>query len=293
MGHYHLVHCIPHPRMHGLNGYKEVIETVTWGFEQLGHRVTYAINDVATETTNIIFGAQVMSLAALKQLPDNTIIYNFEQLRGYTPNQLKEQIKYCAQDKRFKLWEYSQINVPSWQTLGRHEMKVVPIGYAPVLTRIPRAANQDIDVLIYGMSGERRLQAFHALSQTGLTTVFVSGIYGAARDDLISRCKIVLNINLWKSRIFEVVRVSYLLANKKAVVADLDADTGVEEDLRGAVRFASSLQELVTICHSLIDNEAERIKAEEAGFASMRRRDITTILRSALLIEKPAGYSRT
>jgi hypothetical protein len=27
--------------MHGLNGNKEVIETVAWGLEQLGHRATY------------------------------------------------------------------------------------------------------------------------------------------------------------------------------------------------------------------------------------------------------------
>ena len=30
--------------MHGLNGYKEVIETVSWGLEQLGHQVSYAVN---------------------------------------------------------------------------------------------------------------------------------------------------------------------------------------------------------------------------------------------------------
>jgi hypothetical protein len=27
--------------MHGFNGYKEVIETVAWGLEQLGHRAAY------------------------------------------------------------------------------------------------------------------------------------------------------------------------------------------------------------------------------------------------------------
>src|SRR6185437_15004850 len=60
MTHYHLMHCVPpDPRVHGLNGYKEVIETVAWGLEQLGHKTTYALNHSAQDATNIVFGAQV------------------------------------------------------------------------------------------------------------------------------------------------------------------------------------------------------------------------------------------
>jgi hypothetical protein len=33
---YHLAHIIPNPRMHGLNGYKDVIDTLQWGLDQLG-----------------------------------------------------------------------------------------------------------------------------------------------------------------------------------------------------------------------------------------------------------------
>ena len=115
-------------------------------------------------------------------------------------------------------------------------------------------------MLMYGLSGERRLQTFHGLSQLGLSAVFVSGLYGAARDELISRAKVVLNINLYaRMRILEIVRVSYLLANKKAVVADRDANTSVEDDvMRDAVRFASSLKELLDL------SAATRLRRERA-----------------------------
>src|SRR6185437_16081556 len=69
MAHFHLMHCIPDPRMHGLNGYKEVIETVGWGLEQLGHRATYAVNERSPDATNIVFGAQVMPVSSLAELP--------------------------------------------------------------------------------------------------------------------------------------------------------------------------------------------------------------------------------
>ena len=60
---YHLAHIIPNPRMHGLNGYKDVIDTLQWGLDQLGHEVTYAINQISGEATNIIFGAQMIPAA--------------------------------------------------------------------------------------------------------------------------------------------------------------------------------------------------------------------------------------
>lgn len=284
MTHYHLMHCVPaDPRVHGLNGYKEVIETVAWGLEQLGHQVSYALNQPAREATNIVFGAQVMPIATLKRLPEGTIIYNFEQMREITSAQIRAEVRYYAQAPHFEIWDYTAANVPSWRTLGRPQVKIVPVGYAPILTRIPKAPRQDIDVLIYGMSGERRLQTFHALSQRGLATVFVSGLYGAARDELISRAKVVLNINLYpQTRIFEIVRVSYLLANRKAVVADLDANTSIDDDIKPAVKLASTLPELLNQCDSLANNDRERAKLEELGFSCIGRRDIRDILKNAV-----------
>jgi hypothetical protein len=283
MAHFHLMHCIPDPRMHGLNGYKEVIETVGWGLGQLGHRATYAVNELAARATNIVFGAQVMPIAALSELPPGTVIYNFEQLRDVAVERIRGEIRHYAQVPHFMIWDYSAANLPSWRALGRADVKIVPVGYAPILSRIPKAERQDIDVLMYGLSGERRLQTFHGLSQLGLSTLFVSGLYGAARDELISRAKVVLNINLYaQMRIFEIVRVSYLLANRKAVVADLDTNTSIEDDVRGAVRFTSSLKELLDLSEKLVNDESERHALEERGFACMSRRNIKGILERAL-----------
>jgi hypothetical protein len=106
---------------------------------------------------------------------------------------------------------------------------------------------------------------------------------GAARNELISRATVVLNINLYPhTRIFEIVRVSYVLANRKAVVADLDIDTSLEDDIRPVVKFAATLQQLVASCESLANNDRERGKLEELGFSCISRRDIRDILKNAL-----------
>ena len=280
MSKYHLLHCIPNPKMHGLNGYIEVIQTVKWGLEQLGHQVGYAINNFDPDATNIVFGAQMLPIEMLEKLPSNTIMYNFEQLRGLDTSQVKKEILHFA--RHFKVWDYSEVNTTAWVNYGNTNLRIVPVGYAPILSRIQKPDNQDIDILIFGLTGKYRLLAFNSLSRAGLSTVFVSGLYGAARDELISRSKIVLNINLYQhSKIFEIVRVSYLLANRKAVVAILDPDTFVEEDIQPVVKF-TTLEKIVDDCAHLLAHDDERIQLENAGFDCIAKRDIRDILKDAL-----------
>lgn len=281
---FHVMHCIPpnSRNMHGLNGYKEVIDSVLWGLAKLGHEIGYSINEFNPKATNIVWGAQVLPISFLKQLPANSIAYNFEQMRGILPGDMPPSIAHIAQ--HLQVWDYSTANMEEWSRLGVNDAKLVPVGYAPVLTRIHQLGvkNQDIDVLIYGLSGNKRLRVFHALAQAGVNVMFVSGLYGEARDSLIARSKIVLNVNLYDhARIFEIVRVSYLLANKKAVVAMLDPNTSVEEDLKRAIKF-STLESIVGDCIQLLEQDNERLQLETAGFETIIKRDIRPILESAL-----------
>lgn len=275
---FHLAHIVPNKVLHGLNGYKEVIDTVQWGLRQLGHSAEYGLNTLSREATNIIFGLQCLDMATLETLPAETIFYHLEQKRGLKANELKPQLQLAAE--RFQIWDYTAGN--AWADLGAKRVAVVPVGYAPTLTRIPRADVQDIDVLIYGAPGQARLGAFYHVAQSGLTVVFLCGLYGTARDALVSRSRVVLNVNLYDfGKIFEIVRVSYLLANRKAVVADIDTDTIIDDDMRQAVRIVESA-ELVHECRRLCSDDAARAGVEEAGYSVIAKRDIRTILRSAL-----------
>jgi len=277
MAKFHLLHCVPNRLMHGLMGYLEIIQTVEYGLKQLGHQVTYAVNHASAEARNIVFGAQVLPMEFFDKLSPDTIIYNFEQQRGLDPSQIRQQVIEIA--KKFTLWDYSAANLDTWKKLGREDVKLVPVGYAPVLTRIPNNVVQDIDVLIYGLSGEQRLRCFHKLSKAGLTTVFISGLYGEARDDLIKRSKLVLNINLYDfSKIFEIARVSYLLANRKAVVSVIDGDTFIESDVRESCIFVEE-DALVDTCFQALGNPELRKGVEDKGFDIFSKRDIVEILR--------------
>jgi hypothetical protein len=272
---FHLAHIIPHPRMHGLNGYKEVIDAIQWGLSELGHETTYAVNNVATGATNIIFVAQMFPSEVTQKLPSDTIIYQLEQLGGNLKPTYRQALK------TFRVWDYSPSNIAVLAQIGgAHKPKLVPIAHAPVLERIAKPSVQDIDVLIYGIAGQERLAAVYALSQSGLTTVFVSGLYGAARDALIARSKLIVNVTLHK-RVFEMVRVSYLLANKKAVVCVLASNMPMEAGFEGSVKI-SNPESLVKDCDDLIKDDERRRALEEAGYVLFKSRNIANVLAQAL-----------
>jgi hypothetical protein len=277
---FHFMQVIP-PHRHKLKGVDEFIETMKWGLEQLGYEVSHAINSYELGCRNIIFGAQILPIDFMQNFPDDTIIYNTEQMKELTGDCLREEMLFYA--KHFEVWDYKQENLAVWATVkDKRNIKYIPIGYAPILTRIEKPAYQDIDVLIYGLPAEKRSRVFEKVANAGLSTVFACGFYGESRDSFIARAKVVLNASAYPAQQFEIVRVSYLLANKKAVVSILEENTSVEEeDIKSCIKF-TTLEDLVADCCHLVDNEAERIHLEQLGFETIIKRDIRDILKTAL-----------
>jgi hypothetical protein len=285
MTHFNLVHAIGEG-IRGTEAYQEIIDSLLWGLRQLGHYATYSVNSCCYEATNILFGAHLLP-ELLMNSPDDTIYYNLEQISGhpqYDRSNPKDTVQLIA--SKFRIWDYTGANMATWTALNpKHAIKLVPVGYAPILTRIESAAQQDIDVLIYGAVGEQRLAVFASLGRLvngGLATVFASGLYGPGRDSLIARSKIVLNVNnIPRSKIFEIVRVSYLLANAKAVVADIYPDSYIEQDIASGVIFAPAAL-IAKTCWELLADDARRTQLERQGFACIARRDIRLLLAAAL-----------
>ena len=278
---FNIAQLIPDERVHGFHGFSEIIETVEWGLTALGHQVTRSLNRGAEDSINIIFGFHVLSEAAVDALPRDTIVYNFEQMAGRKPDTFRP--AYHAAARRLRVWEYSERNLPVWRQLNPAlDLVHVPIGWAPILQRIPEHVDEDIDVLFYGFPGALRLAIFDELCRAGARAVCACGLYGKSRDTLIARAKLVLNLNFYESAsIFEVVRVSYLLANAKAVVANANPDMFVETDLRDAVAFAPR-ERVVGACLALLADESARKRLGDHGREIIRRRDIRPILARAL-----------
>jgi hypothetical protein len=161
------------------------------------------------------------------------------------------------------------------------EVVHVPLGFVPELCRIPQAPEEDIDVLFYGVINERRAHILDKLHEAGLAVHAVVGKFGAERDALIARAKVVLNIHFFETKIFEIPRVSYLLANRKAVVAEVTSDTEIDGDLRDAIAGVA-YEKLVDKCIELVFDDVLKQRVAEAGFHAFSQRPERDILSISL-----------
>ncbi len=259
--------------------FDELIAGFAAAFSALGTQVDTAVNQAlsAEEGVNFVFGAHLV--APNFPLPVNTVIVNLEQMRaGHFA-----QPHYVELLKHHPVIDYAARNVARIAELtGHNQVHQFRIGYMPALTRIAASPQQDIDVLFYGSINDRRKKILDALSAAGLAVAVAPfGEYGAARDARIARSKVVLNIHFYDDRIHELVRTSYLLANRKCVVSECEEDTEIDDDIRAAL-VAVPYDRLVETCVALVRDESRRKACETKGFELFAQRDQVALLAALL-----------
>jgi len=256
----------------------EIAETLLYGLRSLGYTALIVENEVSQNIDNIILGAHLLQEDKLDTLPASTIIYNLEQFDSQSMLNQATLNKYT----RFIVWDYSKRNIEKFKTLGlSNPIYHVPIGYVPELSRIIKSSIQDIDVLFYGSINDRRTKIIEELRQNGLNVVSLFGVYGEERDAVIARAKIVINIHYYHSSILELARISYLLANSKAVLAECNEGTEIEEYLKEAIALAT-YDKLVETCIELVKNDKQRQRLENNGLECFSKRKESDILREVL-----------
>lgn len=269
-----------HPRFQIMDCHLEVMASLKWGFEACGIDCSIHINRFDRHRTNIVFGWIIAAqMGSLDEMPEDSILYNFEQfserqLAGTGMAQLAQ---------RFQVWDYSAANLPQWQACNpRFAPFHAPVSYAPTLTRIADALEQDIDLLFIGSTGPARNGKLYDLSVdvNRPSLVVLQNIWGAQRDDFIGRSRLLLNLSgdSPSLRIFEIVRVSYYLANRKAVVCEDRQDQFVEDDMKDRLLFAPTGQ-LASHCVRLLQDPTERQRWAEQGFEAFRRRDVREVIK--------------
>ncbi|WP_020375660.1 hypothetical protein [Sulfobacillus thermosulfidooxidans] len=239
----------PENYLHSL-AFAEVLESLVYGFNTLGHYVQVTRNHVSTTVPTIILGANLLSPEVIHNLPATAILYNLEQVTDNSPWITS---KWTDALHGKVIWDYSSRNIEYWTSKGL-VAHYVPIGYAPVLTRINRKHDKDIDVVFYGSLNERRIKVIEELKKHNLNVVALAGVYGKSRDDIIARSKLALNVHFYTPNIFEVVRASYLIANRVPVLSERNSDTFVPIEWDTLV-YWSSYDMLIKRCINILSHE--------------------------------------
>jgi hypothetical protein len=183
----------------------------------LGMHCDVGINKLLPDRTNILLGSNILTFDSFS-FSGEYIVYQLEQLsdkEGWYSESMKKLLANAS-----AVWDYSLQNIDFLHAKGIKAL-YLPLGYSKSLEVIPKNMDKDVPILFYGSINERRRNILGTLLKNEnikLQTIF--SVYGNARDALIARSKILLNIHYYTTNIFEAVRVSYLLNNRCFVISE-------------------------------------------------------------------------
>jgi hypothetical protein len=254
--------------------FEEVALGLSEAFGALGCDAPIVTQPEHVTGTPIILGCNLLGPVAP---PAGAILFNLEQISldsAWLGNGYIELLR------RHRVWDYSTRNIIALSELGI-EATLCGIGYSPGLTRISPAPVQDIDVLFVGSMNERRHAVLQGLADRGVNVFTAFNLYGQERDALCARAKIVLNIHYYEAKVLEIVRVSYLLANRIPVVSESGQDLALEASLAEGIAFAP-YDELMPACLRLLADGEGRARLGQRGFEIFSTRDQAAMLSAAV-----------
>ena len=270
--------CIVKPKNYPhSDAFWELVELLTYSLRDLNNDAIVSINELVADRQNIIFGPHLLDDS---NFPSSTIIFNTEQLLDGVENWVERII---LLGKKYTVWDYNDNNVNFLKDKGCPVVKKFQIGFHEKLLRITQKKHKDIDVLFYGTLKERRKNLLIKLTDAGLKVKHLFGVYGAQRDEYISRAKIVLNCHHYNAKIFEIVRVHYLINNKIPVVSEIHQDTKIDKFWSDLVQGVS-YDEIANECIRLSNDETKRYEYSELAFKKFQ--DIPQIKFTQELISK-------
>ena len=259
--------CLIQPQGYVHSGaFYELSELVGLGLTDLGHKCTIRLNAILPASRNIVLGCHLLDPAYERDLLPDTIILNTEQLPRNTLPWVSTILDWS---QRFDVWDYSPLNRTWMMQKGVKAVRQLGIGFHRDLMRIPKGT-EDIDVLFYGSINGRRRAILERLEQAGLIVQNLFGVYGQERDNWIARSKLVLNMHFHDAKIFEIVRMHYLMNNAKAVVGEVGSDTVIDKRYLDGFE-AVAYDGLVDACVALSRDTERRKTLEQQGYETLAK----------------------
>lgn len=253
-------------------GFAEIIELLHFSLSDMGYEVEIA-HELPTRGRAIVLAGHLLTAEEAVLLPDDSIVYQFEQLPAFMSGTYERLLRRC------EVWDYAERNLKYLASIGIHG-KFVPLGYHPDLERIP-VADKDISILFYGAVTPPRASVLDEMKRRDLDVRCVNGIYHIERDQYVARANIILNMHQWKAQVHEVARTFYLLHNKVCVLSECNKLTYIYPWLTRAM-VLSPYNDLPSKAQKLVADPAWQKDVALAGYEALKSKPMMDILAAHL-----------
>ena len=229
--------------------FDELLQCLASGLRQLDFAVSLRRNHLEPGEVNLLLGQSIcLDQDQLTRPGLRYMVYQLEQL-SREAGFLSAYPGYLDLLGRAAwIFDYSPRNLEFLTQTGLHKASLLPLAYDPCLQKFAPALNKDIDVAFFGALSPRREKILHGLEAAGVKLAVLCGIYGAERDALLGRAKIVLNIHQFAHAELEELRLSYLVSNACCVVSE----TAERDPYGGGVTF-ERYDNLIPACLELLE----------------------------------------
>jgi hypothetical protein len=248
-----------------------VANVLRYGLEDLGYSVIFG-EGLSSEHLNILLGYHFLDGQPLPpEFP--CIVYQLEGL--FEKQEWPLHITETLRSPNCVVWDYSQRNI---EFLAQRGIRAFfkPMGFHPKMYTVDNRQPKDVDVLFYGSGNERRNKILRELGKC-CNLKAMAGVYGPERDDWISRSKIVLCMHYYEVKLFDEVRISFLLNNKSFIVVEDTPNRRYSDFIT-----YSSYDKLVETCKYYLQNDRLREQTAERAFREFSRIPETGLLQTAL-----------
>lgn len=240
--------------------FKEIVNSLYHSIKNNGYKIsiTDKINPNSNELYILIGVNEFIDI-----IPKTYIVYQFEQTGVTYQNNSWFTSEYINILKNaMYIWDYSKSNIDylhKYFNIERKKLIYVPLRYSKILDQFPKNNNKTIDILFIGSINLKRKVLLDKLSLKYNVHIGNNNSWGQERDKLISKSKIVINMQFYENGILELTRISYLLSGGAFIVSECGRESDLEIEMSNYMILCKYNQMEATIDYYL-NNETKRIQ---------------------------------
>ena len=244
--------------------FKDIVNVLYHSIKNLGYKVS--ITDKIIENT-----AELYILIGVAEFvdnkPKNYIVYQFEQTNILYKNKrdiwFTEKYIDLLQSAQY-IWDYSKSNIEYLNqnfNISKNKLIYVPLRYSTILDQFPKK-KKDIDILFLGSNNKRRDDLLDILKDKYNLHIANNNLWDQERDILVSRSKIIVNIQFYDNGLLELPRLSYLLSGDSFIVSEWGREISLRKEMSNYI-ILCPYNKIIDNIDKFLNNEELRLKQQK------------------------------